>query len=386
MFKIIVDQKELKGALGNVMPTLGKGNKEVYDECVYIECFDDNNQKKIKVITTNQFEIGECSCNIIKDECTNGDDICSLVNFSVLYNLIESIPDGSHITMENKSNGEPLYINYNGRKKPIELATLDHTKFLFKPIDGKFIVDIKLPCSDLKECINVADNIIVENDNYPIYSCANISILNNQIIVKALDPVATKRMMIYSIRTKATDKGNFLLHCESAKKVLNIMNESQDVRIAKNNNTILLEQNNRKYYIRLLNGQFAKIQAFMPNKYDTEIEFDKKELQLALKRIKSVANKAKNVSSCKFTLSNAYSSIEFNNTKGNILEQVVTKLNGSDKEIAFLIDSICKTIDEIKCNNIKIGFVGNKNNYAVIMPSSGNAIHRILVPAVSIKK
>ena len=386
MFKIIVNQTELKKALSNILPTLGKGAKDVYDDCVYIECFKENNVSKLKVITTNQSEIGECVCNIVKNESTNSDDICSLVKFSVLYNLVESIPDGLDIIIKNDKNGEPVFINYKNRKKPIELASLDHTKFLFKPIEGQYKFDLTLPCKDLKECIDVASNVIVENDNYPIYTCANLTILDKQIVLRAMDPVNTKRMMIYSISTKASGKGNFLLHCESAKKILNTMNEAADVRIASNNNTILLEQDNTKYFVRLLNGQFAKIEGFMPNKYDTEIEFDKQELTLALKRIKSVADKAKNVSSCKFTLDNAFSSIEFNNTKGNILEQVVTTLNGSNKEIAFLIDSICKTVSEIKSNKIKFGFCNNKNNYAVLMLCGGKYIHRVLVPAVRIKK
>lgn len=387
MFKITVEQSIFKDSLSKLIPTLGKGSNGSFDNNLYMENYIDKatNKQMLRMMTTNQNEVGECSCELIKSECDNNNFICSLVNFNTFYNLICTIKSGTSIIIQNDSNGSDLLITYKGRNKPISLAGLNYNQFIYKPINDKYSLDITVSCADIKNCVDKASEIIVDND-YLVYSCIDFVLLKGQIIIKALDASSSKRMMIYSIHSNPSGKGNFLLRCESAKKIMAVLDENSNIRIAKNNNVVLIEQGNSKYYIRLVTGQFAKIESFMPNTYETEAIFDKEELLLALKRIKIVADGAKNILSCKFNIENAFSSIELNSTKGKILENVITVLSGNSKEMAFSISSMIKSINAIQENKIKFGFCKGKNNYVVVMPDTKKYIHRILIPAMNIKK
>ena len=389
MFSVKVEQLELMDALKKVKTTIGKGKdpNNIYDKYLYMEIFlNEKCKPELKLLTTNFNEVGEASCELIS--CSKEGDVCALVDFNIFYSLIETISSSTEIeikTQLNKNNSEEVIVTYPGRKKAITVTALKSELFQLNNPNDKYTASIKMECGILKEAIDKAANVIVENETYPLFNCVHISIQNGQIVAKGMDSSAAKRMFLFAKRVTNSGNGEFFVECHKAKRLISTMDISKDIEININDNIVVFKQDEIKYVIRLSNGTFPTIERYMPNQYKIEAEFNKEELLGALKRIKIMSDNSKSIKSCIFSIDNMFTSIDLNTTIGSISETVTTILNGNSISMAFSIDSMINSLISIQDTDLKLCFYSN--SCVVIMPKNHNgAIHRIMVTAMNMKK
>ena len=386
MFGIKVEQLELIDALKKIKTTVGKGKdaNNPFDKYVYMQVQENANCKPIlKLTTTNLNEISEAECELISASSVG--EVCSLLEFTVFHNLIETIDSSAEIEIIDSEPGKSVTVNYAGRKKPITLAAPESSNFVYSNPNEQYDTVISLQCGDFKDCIDRASTVLVDNESYPIYNCVHISIKNGQVIVKAMDATMSKRMLLFSKMISHNGDGEFFIECNKAKKLIAGMDPAQNMKIGINDNIISLEQRDVKYFIRLVTGTFPAIEKFMPNQYKVEAVINKEEALTALKRVKIMSDSGKGVKTCVFSINNVFTNIDLNTQVGSISEIITTSLQGQPLEMGFSIDSIISTLYSINDSDIKMCFYAN--SCTVLMPANTKGIiHRVLVPAMNIRK
>ena len=386
MFGIKVEQLELMDALKKVKSTVGKGKdaNNPFDKYVYMQVQEDAKCKPIlKLTTTNLNEISEVECELISASSIG--EVCSLLEFTVLYNLIATIDSSTEVEIVDSEPGKSVTVNYAGRKKPITLAAPKSSNFVYSNPNDKYDTVISLQCGDFKDCIDRASTVIVDNEEYPIYNCVHINIKNGQVIVKAIDVTMSKRMLLFSKMISHKGDGEFFIECNKAKKLIAGMDPTQNRKIGVNNNTISLEQRDVKYFIRLVTGTFPALEQFMPNQYKVEAVINKEEALAALKRVKVMSDSGKGVKTCVFSINNVFTNIDLNTQVGSISEMITTSLKGQPLEMVFSIDSLISTLYSIDDSDVKMCFYAN--SCTVLMPANTKGIiHRVLVQAMNTRK
>lgn len=386
MFSVKIEQLELMEALRKVKATVGKGKDSTnpFDKYLYMEVIEDINCKPVlKLTTTNLNEISEVECPVISTVATG--EVCSLIEFNVFHNLIETIGSSVEIEITDDKVGKAISVTYSGRKKPIVLAAPDNSTFSLNQPNDQYTTTISMQCGDFKDCVDKASAVIVENESYPIYNCMHVNVLNGQVIIKAMDATMSKRMMLFSKMITHTGDGEFFMECNKVKKLLSSMDSTQNINININNNVIMLEQKGLKYYIRLVAGTFPTIEKFMPNQYKIEATINKEETLTALKRVKIMSESGKGIKTCVFSINNVFTNIDLNTNIGSISEIITTTLQGDPLEMGFSIDSMISSLHGINDTDIKMCFYAKQ--CTVLMPANAKGIiHRILVPAMNIRK
>lgn len=379
MFDISVQQDELMKSLSSIKNTVSKPKPkdEDNDFDIYVKMELKNN--KLQLTGTNMTDISVANCNIVSN---NGDkEINSLIQFNTLYTLIETLDENTVIDIADTEKGK-VNINYANRIKPIQVASVDKSKFLIKEPNDKILQSCTIKYSDLKDIIEHFNNIIGTTSSNPVFNCINIHIDNSKVIAKGFDGCVTSRMCLFC--KILSHKGSLQTFVDFAnlKKVFSSLDDNQNVVIEVTSNYFIITQSNETHYIKLNTGKYPNIEKYMPDKYPSIYELNRSDLLKALYRIKAIS---KHATTSTFTFNDNNIQIEVNTSKGSNIENVdCIKAGKSISKIAFDTQVMIDTLKQFSTDTVRLCFYALNN--CVLMPQAKQTyLYRILLRAMTIK-
>lgn len=182
-----------------------------------------------------------------------------------------------------------------------------------------------------------------------------INIKNNILTFVALDGF---RLALKSEIIDNNEDINIIIPARTLNELNKILKETDDlIEIYLTNNFIMINVNNDKIVLKLLQGDFIKYDSIIPREYKLSVIVSKYELINGLER-STLLTKDKNNNLVKMEIREDKLVLKSHSSFGQLKEEIVIKKDGIDLDIAFnsryLVDAV-KSIEEdeieIKFNN-----------------------------------
>lgn len=382
-FKVLVEQTEIMNGLKRIKCTLGKGKGSSSGSVdtsgmVYMEVTTNQSSKipVLKMITNNGYELTECYIDILSGEI----GISVLVEYSKLVKMVGTIDPTIEILLQ--SDCSKLSLNYVGRVKPIILNGIGPENFLLPPEEQVQEV-IKIPLVAIKEGVQSIAPFIVDNSASPLYNCINIEIKSGKAIFQALS-VNTNMVLIYVKDTAHKNDINFFIECNKLNKMVDSFDDSKDVNLSVSGNNSILEQDDIKQNIRLLQGTYPDFRSFMLRQYVVEAIVVKEDFLVTIDRAKILSDSANVVSKpIVINFTETFININLQSQFGFIFESIPCKLKGKPFSMAFNIESLYAAVKAIKGDKVRIGF--STRSGCVVSPLISTGFKQLIfVPSIKI--
>lgn len=370
MFTIKVEH--LLDCMKPLQSYVGNGRNNAMERMLYIQGDDTVNITFLRV--TNGSEI--CGTNIKPMTCQTMK--YNLIDFDILYKLLQTLEPTSSITIDNGPNFS-LYIIHQGTKKPITISGLDPTNFPYqfpKLINQRLI---QIPHDQFITAINSCGSIINHDDRYQLYNCINISVDGSNYKFESIDSL-TKRLMILEMNSGSlTNKGQVHLEYNRIKKISNFT-PSVYVELDIGDNGTMINSGYTWLYLPNIAGSYPDCKKLLPSSSITSFEVARLSLLDLLERVKIIA--VANNGIAKFGITKTDLLIEAISNNGNISESInISNFIGKEFDCSFKLESIIESIKGIKTSTIDISF---PNPNTAIISSVGAPIitGKVVVPGI----
>ncbi|CAA6802790.1 MAG: DNA polymerase III beta subunit (EC [uncultured Campylobacterales bacterium] len=343
--KFSIQKNVLENILINIQPYLEKKDFSQITSHILIEAKENS-----IFINATDHEIGLSyeikNIEIIEDGKTT-------TNGKKLLDIIKTL-NSKEINLE-KIN-ESLYIKQNNSK--FKLPVFNHNEFPKFPIlenKNEFKIDTYKLIKSIKK---ITPSIDINNPKFELNG-ALINIKENKINFVSTD---TKRLSIVEIQNNSEQEDISLI---IPKKAINEIQKLifDEITINYDNQILLIESNNFKFFTKLINGKFPEYQRIIPTNLKYKLELNKEKFLSAIKQISIISNEVKisfNKSNIKFESLNEDNIEAKTNIEANleIDDDIAIALNSR-----FLIDFL----NSIENNNFTLGY--NDNNLPFTLQS-----------------
>lgn len=172
---------------------------------------------------------------------------------------------------------------------------------------------------------------------------------------------------------------NIIVPAKTLNEVNKILKENDDViDIYVTNNFIMLNVNNDKIILRLLQGDFIKYETILPKEYKLSIVVSKYELVNGLER-STLLTKDKNNNLVKLEIKNDKLVLKSNSSFGQLKEEIFIKKDGIDLDIAFNSRYLMDAIKSIEDDEIELKF-NNNITPCIIKSNKSDASKYMVLP------
>lgn len=377
MFECEVVQKEMLSALNKLKATANLNTKknEDYTNCISMTIEKD----KLLLSTTNNSEVSIVEVPFFT--CTGTDKECSLVQYKTLKELVETIAEDKIIKI---SDDGKVKINYNAKRKPIVLQSIDRKKLAFPKAITNFNNSAAFKADIFKNGIEKVCNLIKENSSNEIFSCCSVCINDGKILIKGIDSVYSKRMALYYQQSEfIKGAAYFFPNAIRLKKIADLLDGDKGVLVKTNNNVVMIQQDNASYYLRLINGKFPQIEKFIIQNYYMTVKIQREGLITALKRIKIVAEQKLKIYSCTLNINNDKLIIKLNADKDSIEEEmnIITTGTVTSKAMSFNTDTLLDTLSQFKKDFVLLNVFTDASCVLSEIRTDG-IVYKVAIPSV----
>lgn len=264
-----------------------------------------------------------------------------VVDAKLFGEIIRKLPNSS-IEINTVGNNS---IEIICEKSRFTLIHMDAEEFPSLPnINENMIFSIEQKL--LKNMIKGTIFAIAQDETRPILTGVLFEIINNKLNLVALDGY---RLALRSNNVDNDDTINAVIPGKTLNEVAKILSEDEEsVKITFTPNHILFNLGDTKIISRLLEGEFIKYNAILPEEHSSKVIAKKGELLNCIERASLMAKEG-NTNLIKFDIKDDNLIITSNSQLGTVVEELNIILQGEELQIAFnskyLID-VLKIIDE----------------------------------------
>ncbi len=341
--RIEINQRDLAKQINIVQKgTSSKSTMQILSG-ILLEAFDG----KLKLITTD-LEIGietYVECNIIEEGSI-------VINSRIFGDIIKKLPNSPiFISVENNKmnikceNSEFNILGSNALEYP-ELPTIIN--------QNSFTMSKDL----LKSAIRHTVFATTEDETRPILTGILLEISNGMASFVALDGY---RLALRSIPVDIEENIKIIIPSKALIELNKILEDSEEnLNIAIAPGHVIFNMGETLLFSRLLEGQFLNYKDIIRKDHKTTVLVNKKEFQDSLERASLLANEAK-TNLIKLNIREDKIKIKSNSEIGNVNEEVYSKQNGDELDIAFNSRYILDGVRIIEAEEIELSFMGGLN-------------------------
>lgn len=229
---------------------------------------------------------------------------------------------------------------------------------------------------DFKDLINKIAFSVSTDDSRPILKGVLLEISEENVTGVALDGYRLARSIKPVVSTTAQMSAIVPARClVEIARLLDDSDEPVSVTIQKN--YLMVNLGHTKITSRLLDGDFINYKQIIPASFNTEVTLSKERFESGLERAILLARADKN-NLVRFDIKENYMQLSSNCDSGNIVEKIVTKMDGQDLAIAFNARYYMELLRFVDSETITIRFT-DQVSPCVVVPSDGKEDFMYLV-------
>ena len=229
---------------------------------------------------------------------------------------------------------------------------------------------------DFKDLINKIAFSVSADDSRPILKGVLLEIGEDDVTGVALDGYRLARSIKPIISTTAQMSAIVPARC--LVEIARLLDDSDEpVSITVQKNYLMVNLGHTKITSRLLDGDFINYKQIIPASFNTEVTLSKERFESGLERAILLARADKN-NLVRFDIKENYMQLSSNCDSGNIVEKIVTKMDGQDLAIAFNARYYMELLRFVDSETITIRFT-DQVSPCVVVPSDGKEDFMYLV-------
>lgn len=360
--KFFCNKSELVEKINIVQKAItNKINSSVFN-CIFIQV-NDNNLTMLGVDTDLSIETKVNAEVIEKGKL--------LLDSKLFGEIIKRLPMDKVEIKNNELNKKNIIISSGNTE--FNLLNLDSEEYPKIP-QVDFQNKILLKQSILKNMIKSTTFSASFDESKGIITGVLINMKNNILTFVALDGF---RLALKSEIVDNNYNVNIIVPAKILNELNKILKETDDlIEIYLTNNFIMLNINNDKIILRLLQGEFIKYDSILPKEYKLSIIVSKYELINGLER-STLLTKDKNNNLVKMEIRKNKLLLKSHSSFGQLKEEISIKKNGIDLDIAFNSRYLVDAIKSIPEDEVELKF--NNNITPCIIKSIKNDSSKYMV-------
>lgn len=359
--KFVCSKQDLLEAVTTVQKAVMTKSTLPILEGIYIEA-DDN----LKLVG-NSFDLG-IESSIAADVMDKG---AIVLNSKIFGDIIRKLP-GGEVFIDAKDN---YIVVIECGNSYFEIKGMAPGGFPMLP-EIKEEKKVSITQTLLKDLIHKTIYAISADENRKILTGSLLEVENGEFNIVSLDGfrlAISKALIKEDVEFKAVIPGKNL------NEIQKILETSEDeVKITISENQVLFEINGCRIISKLLSGEYMNYRNFIPDKFETEIEIETKELIESIDRASLISNDDKRYP-VKFIIRDNNMIVTSSAEIGILKDEIQVDMDGVDLTIGFnpkyFLDSL-KVIDE---ERIKISF-SSSIGPSVIRPVNGDRFTFMVLP------
>lgn len=216
----------------------------------------------------------------------------------------------------------------------------------------------QLPMDILKGVIRQTVFATTQDETRPSLTGVLAEVDTNSISFVALDGY---RLALKKLPTNSALESKMIIPGRSLNELNKILDDREDnLKISISPGHIVFNIGDTIVYSRLLEGQFFNYKDIIRNEHKTNVIVNKKQFQDSLERASLLAKEEK-ANLVKLSIIDNKIIIKSNSEIGNVHEELDSKQEGEDLNIAFNSRYLLEGIKIIESENIKLNFMGSLN-------------------------
>ena len=161
-------------------------------------------------------------------------------------------------------------------------------------------------------------------------------------------------------------------------KILSDIESEEDINLLLGKNKAILNLENIKIVIRLLEGEFIKYKDILPTEQKCKVIVNKALLYESMERASLLSREGKN-NLIRFKVDGNLLTITSRSEEGNVKEEILVIQDGSDVEIGFNSKYVMDVLKAIDDEDIVLEMVSSVKP-CVIKPTEGNSFEYLVLP------
>ena len=161
-------------------------------------------------------------------------------------------------------------------------------------------------------------------------------------------------------------------------KMLSDIESEEDINLILGKNKAVLNLENIKIVIRLLEGEFIKYKDILPTEQTCKAIVNKENLYESMERASLLSREGKN-NLIRFKIDENLLTITSRSEEGNVREEIIVRKEGSDVEIGFNSKYVMDVLKAIDDEEVVLEMVSSVKP-CVIKPTEGNSFEYLVLP------
>lgn len=384
MFKIQILQDDLAHVLNDIQGTTGDANLG----CDNVSVTDLGNNI-VEIYTTNSIDHARVILACTKGYAVNQPVQMPYVSFKRFKSIIDSIPKGEFITIEETNNA--IQINYGMRKKPITLIAASNG---IVPIPTKFQnsgIPITVKKLIVYKAVNLASSIISGSNSISrtIADYMHLDANGFDVEFSAVD-VTDNRIFYQKSQTTDNNNGAIDLPINCLKKTKGMFIGFNDLVFEDFGNIIKISGDDKQQTTNYLSVEFysRKINGVLPqvsNMFTGNIEYstiNTKEFMASLERIGAIEDDTVNGNTLSMNITSDNVNIVKTSQYGNIEDNITAENERSEAIVEdFKISPLADMLKSLDANApvdaFDMGFIKRNNgSYLYVFRGKGSDEYR----------
>jgi DNA polymerase III subunit beta len=272
-----------------------------------------------------------------------------------LSDLLSSLP-GDKVTLEAK-NGR---LNVSSKKARASLAVTppdDFPKLFEEKGDEVALVSRETIEKELRSVVFAASQDL----SRPVFSGVLIKPEKEGLLLVATDAHRLSKRITKSLKTKKDSlKEPIIVSARAIRALLSGKGgEEISVFVSKKNNQVVFTSGERTLVGRLLEGEFPQYEKIIPQDFSVKVEFDRSEMEEALKISSIFARESANI--VRFAIGKDKITVSSSGELGEQSNDVEAKVNGEENEIAFNAGYVLDLLANIDSERVSFEMSGPLN-------------------------
>ena len=307
--EIIIDKKRLESIALIVSSYVEKRDNISLNSNIKLEA--KNNELVLKASDSEigiEYKIRDCNVT------ENGE---IYINAKKLIDILKAL---NNADIKIKKLDKTIKITQN--KTSFSLPIVNEGEFIFLENDSDKI-PVMLSAAELNKGFKMILPAIDNNAISMQFNCCYIDILSDKIVFAGSD---SKRVNKYTINANNQNQDKIIITKKSAMELIKLLNE--EVKVYKNNNYLIIENDNFKFFTKLAMIEFLKYIEVMPKQEPSQvIVINNEDFLNEIKKLSAVSSKCQIVfEPNKITFkNNILNSIDINET--NVTSELEINLN-----------------------------------------------------------
>ena len=278
--------------------------------------------------------------------------------------LIEMMEDQNVIIKTSMSQFNILGISPDEFPKIGEISE-EEDKLVFEKENFKEMIRKSAFSASIDESKGIIVGVLIEIEE----KCTNMVALDGFRMAVVREEMKNEKEKKIVVSAKIMSEIN---------KIITDIESDEDINIILGKNKAILNFENVKVVIRLLEGEFIKYKDILPNESKCKVIVNKTLLIESMERASLLSREGKN-NLIRFKINNNLLTITSKSEEGNVKEEVIVEKEGEDVEIGFNSKYMMDALKAIEDKEIVLEMISSVKP-CVIKPLEGKSFEYLVLP------